>query len=79
MKTERKFTYLKQSETKDEQVFNGDDPKENKAFFDALKADEKDRIERSPLDARSPRGYISGKSPVESLLIVTGTCQKFLV
>lgn len=32
MKTERKFTYLKQSETKDEQVFNGDDPKENKAF-----------------------------------------------
>ena len=45
MKTERKFTYLKQSETKDEQVFNGDDPKENKAFFDALKADEKDRIE----------------------------------
>jgi len=45
MKPERKFTYLKKSETKDERVFNGDDPKENKAFFDALKADEKDRIE----------------------------------
>ena len=47
MKPERKFTYLKKSETKDERVFNGDDPKENKAFFTALKADEKERIESS--------------------------------
>lgn len=38
-------TYSKRSETKDERVFNGDDPKENKAFFTALKADEKERIE----------------------------------
>lgn len=37
-------TYLKRPETKDERVFNGDDPKENKAFFTALKADEKERI-----------------------------------
>ena len=38
-------TYPKKSETKDERVFNGDDPKENKAFFTALNADEKERIE----------------------------------
>lgn len=37
-------TYLKRPETKGERVFNGDDPKENKAFFTALKADEKERI-----------------------------------
>jgi len=45
MKPERKFTYLKKSETKDNRFFNGNDPKENIAFFNALKADEKKRIE----------------------------------